>query len=127
MIAISAAICRDKEGRILICKRGPGGSCAFLWEFPGGKVEPGESHEACLVRECMEELGITIAVGPCVAEATHSYPDRSVYIRFYEAAVLGGEPQLTVHEAMLWVDPRELGSFEFCPADRDIVHKLMQA
>ena len=124
MTAISAAICWDAQGRVLICQRGPGGSCAYLWEFPGGKIEPGESAEDCLVRECQEELGVQMAVGPCVAESTYRYVDREVYIRFFHAALVQGEPQLHVHEAMLWAEPQTLSDFDFCPADEAVIAQI---
>lgn len=121
--AIAAAVIREKE-RICICRRGPGGSCAGLWEFPGGKVEAGETPAACAERECREELGVDIAVGRPLDYVVHQYPEYTVAITFFEARLLRGSPQCSVHEAIAWVTPAELGAYDFCPADRDFIARI---
>ncbi len=123
MTQVSAAMIR-KDGKILICRRGAGGSCAFLWEFPGGKQEPGETPEQCAVRECMEELGIKIKISGIYDRTSYRYPEREIGFTFFEAEILDGEPQISVHSDMHWVLPTELKHYEFCPADVEIIERL---
>ena len=113
-----------RAGRILVCRRGPGGSCAGLWEFPGGKVEPGESGAACAVRECREELGIEIRLSGELGEASYRYPEREVSLCFFEGTVERGEPRAQVHSELRWAAPEELGGYGFCPADEALVAAL---
>lgn len=123
MTQVAAAIIqKDKE--ILICKRGAGGSCAFLWEFPGGKLEMGETLEECLIRECKEELEINIAIKSVFAETTYKYPDREIAFTFFTAEIMGGELKMNVHNDMQWILPSELKDYEFCPADMEIIRRL---
>ena len=99
MILVSAAIIRNTAGEILICQRGAGGSCAFLWEFPGGKQEAGETAADCLVRECREELGIEIDIVSNLLEQTsYTYPDNKIGLSFFAAKITGGVPQKSVHQ-----------------------------
>jgi 8-oxo-dGTP diphosphatase len=120
---VSAAILR-REGKILICRRPAGGSCPLLWEFPGGKREPGETPEQCLKRECAEELGITVRPLRLFDEARYRYPSREVHLLFFEAEILYGRPERRVHGEMLWAAPEALGAYPFCPADAGVVEKL---
>ena len=85
MILVSAAIIRNTAGEILICQRGAGGSCAFLWEFPGGKQEAGETAADCLVRECREELGIEIDIVALLEQTSYTYPDNKIGLSFFAA------------------------------------------
>ena len=85
MILVSAAIIRNTAGEILICQRGAGGSCAFLWEFPGGKQEAGEKAADCLVRECREELGIEIDIVALLEQTSYTYPDNKIGLSFFAA------------------------------------------
>lgn len=126
MILVSAGIIRDEMGKILICQRGGGGSCAFLWEFPGGKQEPGETAADCLVRECMEELGVKIKVLGLLEEGSYQYPGVKIAFSFFEAKILSGMPRKIVHQDILWVKPAELLKYPFCPADKEIVARLAQ-
>lgn len=123
MIEVAAAIIRNDEGQILICQRGPGGNCGFLWEFPGGKREPGETLQECVKRECKEELDINIEVGDVFAETTYRYPDKEIAFTFFEAKLLIGVPKATVHKDFEWVKSGELERFEFCPADVEVVKR----
>ncbi len=123
MVEVAAAIIR-KEGRILICRRGAGGSCAFKWEFPGGKREAGETMQACAERECLEELGLTIRVTEQFGQVAHRYPDRKVSICFFLAECTGGALHTYVHEQVRWVRPEELMGYDFCPADEEILRRL---
>ena len=113
-----------QNGKILICRRGAGGSCAFLWEFPGGKREPGETPRECLVRECREELEVEVLAGDVLAETVYRYPDITVSLTFFEAKITGGEPNPRVHTEIRWVPPEQLTRYAFCPADADIVGRL---
>ncbi len=115
MLNVTAAIIRQ-NGKILICKRG-NGSCAHLWEFPGGKIEAGETAFECIVREIREELSVEIRPISVFAEYAYSYPDRDIAFTFIEAELVSGEPTLCVHEEIRWVLPSELNSVEWCPAD----------
>jgi 8-oxo-dGTP diphosphatase len=124
MVRVSAAIIRNSDNEILICQRGPGGSCQFLWEFPGGKIEPGESPEECLVRECREELGIDIEVQDLFEQTKYSYPERDIEFMFFRTSLINGVPASSVHNSIKWVLPDRLDEFEFCPADVFVVKKL---
>lgn len=117
----------QKNGKLLICRRGPGGSCAYLWEFPGGKLEPGEMPEACAVRECREELGITIRIKGLYETTSYCYPEREVALTFFRAEIADGTPVQTVHSAIKWVLPSELKEYEFCPADVEMIKRLSKA
>ena len=123
MTQVTAAIIRQND-KILICKRGAGGNCAFLWEFPGGKLEMGETLEECLIRECKEELEIDIAIKCVFVETTYKYPDREIAFTFFNAEIMGGELKMNVHNDMQWVLPSELKDYEFCPADMEIIRRL---
>ncbi len=124
MTHIAAVILTDEEGKILICKRGEGGSCAFLWEFPGGKVEEGETPEQAAVRECREELALDVTLGPAYASLDYSYPDQDLHFTFFCGRVTGGEMEVRVHEEACWVAPGELKDYTFCPADVALVERL---
>lgn len=121
---VSAAVIEDGRGRILVCRRQGGGSCAHLWEFVGGKREEGETDEECLIRECREELGVEVSVGGLLVETCHRYPEYDVDIKFFKAEIVSGEPKRVVHETIIWVGPEEFGELEFCPADREILQYL---
>jgi 8-oxo-dGTP diphosphatase len=125
MIQVAAAIIQNSQEQILICKRGPGGSTAFLWEFPGGKREVNESLTECLIRECQEELRITISVGDVYATTSYKYPENTIDFVFFKASIQSGELAPTVHDEVLWVRPDELTQFNFCPADIDIIERLI--
>ena len=124
MIHVAAVILTDEAGKILICKRGEGGSCAFLWEFPGGKLEEGESPEQAAVRECREELGLDITLGPAYASLDYSYPDKDIHFTFFNGRVTGGEMEVRVHEEARWVAPAEMKDYNFCPADVALGERL---
>ena len=104
MIEVAAAII-EKQGKILIGKRRGSGSCAGLWEFPGGKQEPGETLPEALRRECREELGIAVSAGGLCARIVHQYPDREVGLSFFYAMAEDGVPEARVHEELRWAEP----------------------
>lgn len=116
MIEVTAAvICKD--GRFLICQRAKGKNCEFLWEFPGGKIELGESAEQCIVRECLEELGIIIRVHAMLTEVTYDYPDRKVHLHFFICEIVDGDLAMKEHNALAWITLDDICKYSFCPAD----------
>ena len=123
MVDVVAALIRDGE-RFLICKRPAHKARALMWEFPGGKVEAGESPRAALIRECMEELDITLDVGGMYMQVTHEYPDIQIRLSLYEAVIASGQLRGKEHEALCGILPREIPDFEFCPADVDIIDRI---
>lgn len=120
---VVAALIWD-EGRFLICQRPAHKARGLLWEFVGGKVESGESKEQALVRECREELAVTISVGEVFMEVDHDYPDLNVHLTLFNAAIIEGTPQLLEHNDIRWITPEEIPQYEFCPADETILRKL---
>lgn len=92
----------------------------LLWEFVGGKVEPGETKREALARECREELGVAVSVGDVYMELTHVYPDLTIHLTLFHAEITDGVPQLLEHCAMDWITPEEIGGYDFCPADEEI-------
>lgn len=125
MTEVVAAVI-EREGRVLICQRPAHKARGLLWEFAGGKVEPGETKAQALARECREELGITVEPGEVFLEVTHAYPDLTVHLTVLRAGLAAGEPQLLEHADLRWVTAAELPGFAFCPADGAIVQKLRQ-
>ena len=124
MIDVAAAVIRDAKGRVLVCRRGPARDQAGLWEFPGGKLEPGEAPGEALARECLEELGASVKVGEKLLETVHDYPEKTVRLIFMEARIASGEPKASVHAELRWAGPAELESLAFCQADRSMAASL---
>lgn len=124
MIKVTAAILKNEQGEILICQRGADGSCAFLWEFPGGKIEAGETPEKCLIRECREELQIDILIDGIFAETTYSHENKKIAFTFFNGRIVAGSPIISVHVDMKWVQIAALSQYEFCPADVEIVKRI---
>ena len=113
-----------KNDQFMICHRPAHKSTALLWEFVGGKAERGESLEEALVRECREELAVTITVGEAFMDVVHQYPDIKVHLTLFHAALAEGEPQLLEHNDLKWITPQEIPNYNFCPADREILEKI---
>ena len=113
-----------KDDKFLICQRPENKARALLWEFVGGKVEPGETKPQALIRECKEELGITIDVGEELVQVTHDYPDITVNLTLFTSVIVQGEPILLEHNDMRWITARELSEYCFCPADEVIVKMI---
>lgn len=111
-------------GRFLICQRPAHKARGLLWEFVGGKVEPGETKEQALVRECREELAVAISVGEVFMEVDHDYPDLNVHLTLFNAAIIEGTPRLLEHNDIRWITPEEIPQYEFCPADEEILRRL---
>ena len=120
---VVAALIFEGE-RFMICQRPAHKARGLLWEFVGGKIEPGESGEDALKRECREELGVEIEVGEVYMELLHRYPDITVHLTLYRAAIVAGTPRLLEHNDFRYILPAEIDDFEFCPADREILEKL---
>lgn len=112
--------------RFLICQRPAHKARGLLWEFVGGKVEPGETKEQALIRECREELAITVAPSAIFMEVTHVYPDLTVHLTLFDAAIAEGTPQLLEHHALRWITVQEIDQYDFCPADAEILARLKQ-
>lgn len=123
MTEVVAALIWD-ENRFMICQRPAHKARGSLWEFVGGKVEPGESKEEALIRECREELGVTVEVGDVFMEVTHQYPDITVHLTLFSASIREGVPQKLEHQDIRWITAEEIGKFSFCPADTEILEKL---
>ncbi|MBQ4207861.1 MAG: (deoxy)nucleoside triphosphate pyrophosphohydrolase [Clostridia bacterium] len=123
MTQVVAALIR-RGNRFLICRRPAHKTRGLLWEFVGGKVEKGETKQQALARECMEELAVEIAVGPVYMQVVHPYPDMTVELTLFDAAITAGEPQLLEHCEIAWITPQEIDNFDFCPADVEILAKL---
>lgn len=124
MLEVVAALIWNEDGQFLICQRPPDKARAFLWEFVGGKVEPGETLAQALVRECREELAITIRVGNVFMDVTHEYPDVTVHLTVFEATVCKGKPTRLEHADLRWISPAEIPNLAFCPADEVILAKI---
>ena len=124
IVEVVAALIWEKD-KFLICQRPQNKARGLLWEFVGGKVEAGETKEEALVRECREELGITVSVGDVFTEVTHTYPDITVHLTLFHCTVSAGTPTLLEHNDMKWITPSEIENYPFCPADKVILEKLM--
>lgn len=110
--------------KFMICQRPAHKARGLLWEFVGGKVEPGESKEAALIRECREELGVTVSVGEVFLDVLHEYPDLTVHLTLFHAAIAAGVPQKLEHEDIQWISVSQIPDYDFCPADVEILEKL---
>lgn len=128
VLVVAALIQRfdDPEKRILVVRRGPQQSGAGFWEFPGGKVELGESPEQALVREIKEELNIAVSVGKFLGEEEYTYPTKSIRLRVYWTETKQNEVQLTEHDAFKWCLPEEINVQELSEADRPFVKEILQ-
>ncbi len=123
MVEVVAALIWDKD-RFMICQRPAHKARGLLWEFVGGKVENGETKEAALIRECREELDITVAVRDVFTQLTHVYPDLTVHLTLFNAEIAEGVPRLLEHNDLRWITVSEIGDFDFCPADEEILELL---
>lgn len=129
LIDVSAGII-VRGGQVLICRRADTDAGAGLWEFPGGKREPGETAAQCLIRELREELGVDVAVDGVFTSFTWPSGERDIHFTFLLASVQRGQPQCLEHQAVLWALPSELDQYTFCPADASIlpsIREMLQA
>ena len=122
-VEVVAALIWDKDG-FLICQRPANKARGLLWEFVGGKVEPGETKEQALIRECQEELAITVEPHEVFTEVTHEYPDITVHLTLINCTISKGQPQLLEHNDMKWITSAEIPNYDFCPADEEILKKI---
>jgi len=113
-----------RHGKLLITQRPAGSHLAGLWEFPGGKREPGETFEDCLRRELMEELGMEVTVGQLLETITHTYPEKTVHLRFHRCAWQQHEPQALGCAAFAWITRDQLDNYPFPAADARLLDKL---
>lgn len=113
-----------RAGQLLITQRRPGDHLGGLWEFPGGKLEPNETFEHCLIRELREELGIEVTVGRQIEEITHAYPEKTVRLRFFHCTLATGEPQPLHCLALAWVTRQTLPTYQFPAADAQLLDRL---
>lgn len=125
MTQVVAALIWDGE-RFLACQRPAHKARGLLWEFVGGKVEQGESKEQALIRECREELNVTISVGDVFMEVTHEYPDLKVCLTLFHATICQGIPEKLEHNDIRWITVDEIDEYDFCPADDEILRRLKQ-
>lgn len=123
MVRVVAALIRNGK-KFLICRRPAHKARGLLWEFVGGKVEKGKTKEQALIRECREELDVTVKVGDVFTELIHEYPDITVDLTLFNAEIESGEIKLLEHSAIDWITPDEIENFEFCPADENILKKI---
>ena len=123
MTEVVAALIWD-ENRFLACQRPANKARGLLWEFVGGKVEPGETKEQALIRECQEELAVTVAVQDVFMDVTHVYPDLTVHLTLFNASIREGTPQKLEHNDIRWIKVDEIDGYDFCPADEVILRKL---
>ncbi len=126
MARVVTAAVMVEHGRVLVARRAKGQSNAGKWEFPGGKLEPGETEQACLERELMEELGIEVTVGDFVQDSMYRYERGEILLRAYHVSRTGGEIRLTVHDEVRWVPVEALPQMDLTPADRPIAMALLE-
>ena len=122
---VVAALIWAKD-KFMICQRPAHKARGLLWEFVGGKVEPGETKEQALIRECQEELAVTLSVGDVFMDVIHEYPDLTVHLTLFNATIAEGEPQKLEHNDIKWITPNEIPNYEFCPADEEILAKICE-
>ena len=125
MTEVVAALIWDKD-KFMICQRPTHKARGLLWEFVGGKVEPGETKEQALIRECREELAVTLSIGDVFVDVVHEYPDLTVHLTLFNAAILEGIPKKLEHNDIKWITPSEISNYEFCPADVEILKKITE-
>ena len=123
MVQVVAALIKDGE-RFLVFQRPAHKTRGLLWEFVGGKVEKGETKQQALVRECREELDVSVKVHDVYMELVHEYPDMTVELTLFNAEIENGEPRLLEHNASAWITADEIENYDFCPADKDILQRI---
>ena len=125
MVEVTAALIWDGD-RFLICQRPENKARALLWEFVGGKTEPGETPAQALIRECREELDIGVDVGEVFMTVVHVYPDITIRLTLFNASIREGTPQLLEHRDLRWITVGEIDEYDFCPADEAILVRLKE-
>jgi len=125
MTEVVAALIWQGE-QFMICQRPAHKARGLLWEFVGGKTEPGETKEEALIRECREELAVTVSVGDVFMDVVHEYPDLTVHLTLFHASVAEGTPQKLEHNDIRWITPAEISQYDFCPADEEILREIIR-
>jgi 8-oxo-dGTP diphosphatase len=125
MTEVVCGVISNAEGKLLACLRPAGKHLAGKWEFPGGKVDPGESQEAALTRELQEELGISVQVGSALRPVVWSYQKQWIRLSPYYCRILQGDPQPLVHEQLTWCAPADFGSLLWADADQPILREIL--
>lgn len=115
-----------EQGKFMICQRPAHKARGLLWEFVGGKVEKGETKTEALVRECREELDITVSVGEEFMSLVHEYPDLTVALTLFNCSIAEGEPKMLEHNDIKWITPQEIEDYDFCPADEEILKRIKE-
>lgn len=126
MVEVVAALIWN-DNRFMICQRPANKGNALLWEFVGGKVEAGETKREALIRECREELAITVSVGESFFEVTHQYPDIKIHLTLFNATIAEGTPKVLEHNDIKWITPEEICDYAFCPADKEILERIKES
>ena len=127
MTEVAAALIWNRAGQFLICQRPAHKARGLLWEFLGGKAEEGESLKDALIRECQEELGVTVEPGSIFIQLIHEYPDIKIRLTLFNSTITSGKPKLLEHNDMRWIYPSEIPNYDFCPADEVILKMLMKS
>lgn len=127
MTEVAAALIWNESGQFLICQRPAHKARGLMWEFVGGKAEKGESLQDALIRECREELDITVAPGSVYMQLIHEYPDITIRLTLFNCTIASGTPTLLEHNDMQWIYPSQIPNFVFCPADEDILKMLIKS
>ena len=122
---VVAALIWDND-RFMICQRPAHKARGLLWEFVGGKVEAGETKEQALIRECREELAVTLSVGDMFMDVVHEYPDLTVHLTLFNVTIAEGVLQRLEHNDIKWIMPSEIPNYEFCPADEEILKRIVE-
>ena len=125
MVEVVAALIWDGD-KFMICQRPTHKARALLWEFVGGKIEPGETKEQALIRECQEELAVALSVGDVFIDVIHEYPDITVHLTLFNSKIAEGTPQMLEHNDIKWITPAEIPNYDFCPADEEILKKITE-
>ena len=120
---VVAALIWDND-RFMICQRPVHKTRALQWEFVGGKTEEGETKQEALIRECKEEIGVTVAVGDVFFEVDHEYSDIFIHLTLFNCKIASGEVKMLEHNDIRWISPEEIPRYEFCPADKEILEKI---
>ena len=125
MVQVVAALIRKGE-KFMIFQRPLTKTRPLQWEFVGGKVEAGETLEEALIRECKEEIGVTVKVGKVFMEVDHKYPDIDIHLTLFEAEIEAGIPKKLEHNDIRTISPDEIDNYNFCPADDEILKKIKE-
>ena len=126
MVEVVAALIWNAD-RFMICQRPAHKARGLLWEFVGGKVEPGETKEQALIRESKEELNVLLSVGDVFMDVVHEYPELTVHLTLFNSTIAEGEPQKLEHNDIQWIKTSEISNYEFCPADDEILNRLLHS